>query len=181
MSWIVEGISYEVDSRHVEVIAAQLQLRETKIVTSPCAREGQANSSDTVSEEMDSEDASKYRMLAARFNYLAPCRPDIQHATKEAGKWMARPHVHHWTFLKRIARCLFGAPRVIQKFHWQRVIYTVIGHVESDWVGDRRSRESTSGGICKVGRHVAKAWSSTQQVVAFSSAEVELYAFLKCA
>ena len=47
--------------------------------------------------------------------------------------------------------------------------------------GDQKTRKSTSGGICRIGPHVTKTWSSTQQMIALSSAEVELYAFLECA
>ena len=120
-------------------------------------------------------------MLAARLNYLAMDRPDIQYATKEANKWMAKPHLHHWMLLKRIARYLLNAPRVIQKFSWQRVVSTVVGYIHSDWAGDLKSGKPTSGGICELGPHVIKTRSSTQRVATTSSAEAGFYALLKCA
>ena len=36
-----------------------------------------------------------------------------------------------------------------------------------------RTRRSTSGGVARLGRHIAKCWSKTQSVVALSSAEAE--------
>ena len=120
-------------------------------------------------------------MIVARLNYLALDRPDIQYATKEACKHMAEPHMHHWDLLKRIARYLISAPRVIQKYKWQTVLKTASGHSNSDWVGEQKSPKSMSGGVCRVGPYVIKTWSSTQRVIALSSAEAELYSLLKCA
>ena len=68
----------------------------------------------------------------------------------------------------------------MQHFSWQTSISITSGHSDSDWAGDQVSRKSTSGGVCRVGRHVIKTWLSTQHIIALSSAEVELYALLKC-
>ena len=50
-----------------------------------------------------------------------------------------------------------------------------------DWAGGCETRKSTSGGVCKIGPHAIKTWSSTQQMIALSPAEVEPYTLLKCA
>ena len=47
--------------------------------------------------------------------------------------------------------------------------------VDSDWAGCEQTRRSTSGGWIIVGQHPLQTWSSTQSVVATSSAEAELY------
>ena len=60
-------------------------------------------------------------------------------------------------------------------------ITDITGYSESDWAGDAVSRESTSGGACMMGSHALKTWSPIEQAVALSSAEVELYALMKCA
>ena len=41
--------------------------------------------------------------------------------------------------------------------------------------------KSTSGGAISIGPHVVKTWSSTQQTIALSSGEAELYAITKAA
>ena len=51
----------------------------------------------------------------------------------------------------------------------------------SDWAGDRSTGRSTSGGVLMFGNSVVKTWASTQQTVAVSSGEVELYAMTKAA
>ena len=50
---------------------------------------------------------------------------------------------------------------------------------DSDWAGCRTSRKSTSGGVMIVGGHVLRTYSSTQSVIALSSAEPEFYALFK--
>lgn len=97
-------MSYEVDRRHVEVVIEQLQLKEAKGVTSPGARSEQSKVDEAESEEMPPVEASNYRMLIARYNYLSMDRFDIQYASKEASNRMARPHIHRWQLLKRTAR-----------------------------------------------------------------------------
>lgn len=48
--------------------------------------------------------------------------------------------------------------------------------VDSGWVGCRRSRKSTSGGVSTVGGMAIEMWSSTQSAVAKSSGGAEYYA-----
>ena len=92
---------------------------------------------------------------------------------------MATPRVSDWALLKRTARYLVGCPRSVQTFRWQVPPSMVTTFTDSDWAGDRSSRKSTSGGVVCLGHHVIKSWSSTQQLVALSSGEAELYALIK--
>jgi len=92
---------------------------------------------------------------------------------------MAKPCEGHWGLLKRIGRFLVGTPRVAQVFRWQGAAKLVEAYVDSDWAGCRRTLRSTSGGALTCGYHTLKAWSSTQAVLALSSAEAELYALVK--
>ena len=47
---------------------------------------------------------------------------------------------------------------------------------ESDWVGDKETRKSSSVEVAVVGRPFLKAYSRKQKIIAKSSAEAELYA-----
>ena len=120
-------------------------------------------------------------MVIARPNCLATDRPDIQSAVEEASKYIAKSEEYHWSLLKRIGRHLTDAPRVTQKFRWQTSVTTAVGLSDSGWARDRSSRNSTSGWFCRMGPYVINCWSSTQQIIVLSSADVEFYAFLKCA
>ena len=128
---------------------------------------------------MDKHDASRYRALSARLNYLSLDRPDLQFAAKQASRHMATPRVSDWALLKRTARYLVECPRSVQTFRWQVPSSMVTTITDSDWAGERSSRKSTSGGVVCLGYHVIKSWSSTQQPVALSSGEAELYALIK--
>ena len=60
--------------------------------------------------------AREYRTLAARANYLALDRPDIQFAVKESCRGMAAPVVGDRRKLKRLARYLLEVPRLVSTF-----------------------------------------------------------------
>ena len=123
--------------------------------------------------------SSKYRQLAARLNFLAQDRCDIQYATKELAKAMSKPHESDWERLKRMGRYLLGRPRYCLHFHHQNMVYAINGMTDSDWAGDKVSRKSTSGGCVMLGNHVIKSWSTNQSVIALSSGEAELYALTR--
>ena len=186
LTWTEEGIQYEPDQRHAELVIRDLGLTGCKAVTTPGCRDDANRASDIGDIESDeqapllpSREASMYRAVAARLNYLAQDRADLQYACKEASRRMARPREGDLGLLKRIGRYLLGAPRFKQDFLWQREGDLVDVFTDSDWAGCRSTARSTSGGVIKVGWHCLKTWSSTQAVVALSSAEAELYALVK--
>ena len=87
-----EGWHYEADQRHGELIVKASNLQEAKSVQTP----GEDEKSWQEEEEEDRErlsnqDASQYRALAARANYLALDCPDIQYAVKETCRGMSNP------------------------------------------------------------------------------------------
>ena len=131
------------------------------------------------SPELNRVEATRYRGIAARINYLSLDRPDIQYAAKNISRFMSAPTDHDWNSIKRLARYLIGSTRAVQTFRWQSVQKTLKTYVDSDWAGDKITRKSTSGGAMCIGEHMIKSWSSTQQVIAMSSGEAELYAMIK--
>ncbi len=94
---------------------------------------------------------------------------------------MARPTSRDWLLLKRLARYVVGTPRVVYTYEWQSAPSELETYADSDWAGCKSTRRSTSGGAATLGTHCVKSWSTTQAVVALSSAEAELYALLKAA
>ena len=80
---------------------------------------------------------------------------------------------------ERIARHLVGAPRLVQAFEWQDLPTELHKFTDSDWAGDSDTRKSTSGGAITWGWQTLKAWLPTQQVVALSSGEADLYVLVK--
>ena len=70
-----------------------------------------------------------------------------------------------------------GVKEVLWECPWQdeREATAIKIQVDNDWAGCERTRRSTSGGCIVVGQHPLRTWSSTQSVVATSSAEAEHY------
>ena len=62
---------------------------------------------------------SPFRAGAARANYLAPDRPDIEFAVTELCRRMAAPRTDDFEKLRRLAKYLVGRPRLIMKYAFQ--------------------------------------------------------------
>ena len=67
---------------------------------------------------MDPAEATRFRGIAARLNYFALDRPDLQYAAKECCRRMATPMCSDWTRLKRVGRYLKGHARMVQLMPW---------------------------------------------------------------
>ena len=80
------GISYEADPRHAEIFVEALELQNAKPVTNPGWKEEVEEG-----ELLEGEERTAYRALAARVNYLAQDRPDIQYQAKEICRQMQNP------------------------------------------------------------------------------------------
>ena len=180
LRWTAAGIEHEADIRHRQVILEQLGLLDgtTKPVTTPRGPQEPWSLEDEGA-LLDGTEATLFRALVARMNYLAPDRPDIQYVVKEAAKRMGKPRRPDWSLLKRIGRYLLGHPRAVQLLEWQERPSGLSTYVDSDWAGDKETCKSTSGGMVFRGSHLLKSWSTNQQVIALSSGEAELYAQIK--
>ena len=169
-----QGIKYEADQRHAEIIIQGLGLgEECKAVSTPGKKQ------DGDDEELGSSQATAYRGFVARANYLAQDRCDIQYAVKELSRSMSKPTKGCWDKLKRLGRYLIGKSRSVQMFPYQSEPNRIHTYTDSDFAGCEQSRKSSSGGVIVLGKSVIKTWSSNQSVIALSSGEAEYYAFVK--
>ena len=125
---------------------------------------------------VDPKEETHFRALAARANYLALDRMDLQYATKEVCRGMAAPTWGHVKKLRRLIRYLIEVPRVVTEYKFQGDVREMEVFSDSNWAGCRRTARSTSGGVMMRGTHYLKSWSSTQKNVTLSSAEAELLA-----
>lgn len=88
VTWEKEGIGYEADPRHVEVIVEELGLDGCIVVGTPgTSTEGRTN--EDAHNPLDSAMETKYRALVARANYLSRDRADIAYSVEELAKAMA--------------------------------------------------------------------------------------------
>ena len=172
------GWEYEADQRHGELIVQTLGMEGSKPVCSP-GEDLKPWEEENDKEKLQGAKATEYRGLAARANYLALDRSDIQYAVKEICRGMAAPTVGDRKKLKRLARYLVGVPRVVWKYDTQWAAGGFQGYSDSDWAGCKRTARSTSGGTIMLGQHCLKTWSATQKSITLSSGEAELVAAVK--
>ena len=165
---------------------------DAKGVSTPAVKEDPGGKEKTIkdvalknskaSEKKDAKDeceGTKFRAYAARANFLAADRFDIQYAVKEACRAMSCPQEADWGKLTRIARYLKTKPRAVQLFAQEQGINEVTVFTDTDWAGCKRTRRSTTGGCVFLGNCLIKSWSQTQATIALSSAEAELYGIVK--
>ena len=124
---------------------------------------------------------SRYQSLAASLNYFSLDRLDLMFAVKELMRKLSKPNDDDWQKLKRVARYLITAPRLVMMYPWQALSDTLKVYTDADHAGCLRTRKSTSGGVVMWGPALLKAWSRTQTLIALSSGESELAAVTKAA
>jgi hypothetical protein len=174
--WTREGLKYEADPRHAEIIVQGVVGAE-KALSAPgtASKEFDAPGDER---ELPEKAARLFRSFAARANYLAMDRPDISQATKELCRRMSAPRAADLTALLRVARYLVGAGRLVYEFPWQhRPVLSA--YTDSDFAGCVATRRSTSGGAVLLGTHLLKHWASTQKKITLSSGEAELGAVVR--
>ena len=91
VSWEQDGIKYEADPRHVEIMAQQLGLEDNKTITTP-GNNDEGRTTEDCNQPLDWSQETMYRAFVARANYLSPERPDIAYAVKKFAKAMSSPN-----------------------------------------------------------------------------------------
>ena len=142
-------------------------------------RAKECETADAVGGVLSEEQATNYRALAARANFLALDRPDLAFASKELCRSFARPTTADAESLKHLVRYMVHQPRLSYDFLWEQESKSIDIYVDTDFAGCHRTRRSTSGGVILMGGHLLKHWSTTQATIALSSGEAELVGILK--
>ena len=103
--------------------------------------------------ELDKNASKLFRGMAARVNYMGQDRPDLQYAARDVCTEMAKPTVAGMAKLKKVARYLVGAEKLVWKMgQWEEDEDPMIEvFVDSDWA-KAEDRRSISGGILVVGK-----------------------------
>ena len=178
VSWDGTKIIYTADDKHAKVIVEEMGLKsDSKGLTSPIVKE----EDNAEVEELSRDEAKHFRRVAARANYLGQDRPDIQCAVKEICREMSRPTTKGSGRLKRLARYLVAVPELKIEFGCDGEEEWIDAFSDSDWVGCKSSRKSTSGGLLCWGGCLMKSWSRTQATIAISVGEAEYYATVSAA
>ena len=97
LRWTKEGITYEADQRHAEIVIKEMNMKKANAVSTPIVPEPSEEANSRLSSpDMTKDEASLFRGLVARVNYLSLDRPDLQFAAKTASQHMAQPKVCDW-------------------------------------------------------------------------------------
>ena len=94
-------------------------------------------------EDMSNEEQTKFRSVAARINFLATDRADLQFASKDLCRRMASLDKSDWEKARIIARYLMHRPRAVQVFHFEDESEQMQGYAGADWAGERPEMKST--------------------------------------
>ena len=182
VTWKEWGIEIRADEKHAKRVIAYCGLEAgSKGVQVPGEKdklEFDGEEGDE-GEELAPKEATEFRGMAATMSYLGMDRMDVQFCAKELCRSMAKPTSNSVKKLKKAARYLVANPDVCIEYRDQVPQEVLSIFVDSDWAGCPRTRKSTSGGIICLGNHAVKSWSTTQSIIATSSAEAELYAVVE--
>ena len=77
-----KGWEVEADQRHADLIVQELGLSDAKGVIPPGENDPRRKEGEN-EEELTPDEATRYRAIAARANYLAADRPDLMYSSKE--------------------------------------------------------------------------------------------------
>jgi hypothetical protein len=179
LTWTGTALNLSADEKHVREILKEFDLTEgSRGITIPVDVDGITEADEE--EVLEGKEITRFRGLAARANYLGQDRCDIQYATKEISRRMAKPTRGAMLRMKRLARYLLEVPEGIISFNSEGTkLDKVLVYVDSDWAGCKATRASTSGGAVTWGGSLLKSWSKTQGSIALSSGEAEFYAAIK--
>ena len=166
LRWTEDGLEYIADEK-----LRQELMKSTGIGESANGAVGPAVKDDDEEEEEKpgKADARQYRADAARMNYLAQDRSDVQYAAKEICTCMSNPTTRGMRKLKRAVGYSAKAKQVAWHMNEiEEMPFFIDVHVDSDWAGCKTTRRSTSGGMLDVGGVVVKSWSRAQKSLALS-------------
>ena len=175
-----DSMEMSMPTSYIDKMLEQLDMTNCKPAATPCV--------DSLrklieSEELLSKDERKlYRRIVGQLLWLSNIRPDIQFATKELSRGLVAPTKDHLVKMKTLLRYLAGTkpavlqlrPKVIP--HSKQTSFDIDFFVDSDWAGCVATRRSTSGMALYFLGALITSQSRTQQTVATSSGEAELYA-----
>ena len=172
IEWKEHRVDVEADPRHVELILKEMGMEECKVSDLV----GRTRLDDDEEGMLLPQDARRFRFMAARCDFIAADRIDIQFECKEVCSRMSAPCASDWKMLKKRVK---SYPRLLLQYKYQEPPLSMDAIVYTDFAGCRRTRKSTNGGYVMHGTHHVKSWATTQTVIAMFSGEEEYYGVVK--
>ena len=139
-----------VSTRHVDVLVESLGLESGNTVQTP--RVDDVEDENPV--QLDPERISKCRSHVARCLFLGQDRADKTFAVNELCQKMSDPSQHSFAKLNPLVRYLKGRRQWIPVFKFGDMSSEVTVFYDSEWAGDKETRNSSSAGVALVGRQL---------------------------
>ena len=117
-------------------------------------------------------DATEYRRVIGSLQYLSLTSPDISYAVNKISQFMHSLSQIHWATTKKLLRYLKHTLHHGLFLHRQSPLI-LHGLFDSDWVGNRDDRTSTTTFVLYLGKNPISWCSKKQHTVARSSTEAE--------
>ena len=131
---------------------------------------------------LDEGEISKYRSLVGAARYLGQDIPEAQYATKEAARFLSGPTRAARCLLKRLCKYYSEVPVLSWSFPYQSMPTAVRAVTDANWAGELEALRSPSSGWIYFeyfDGDLLETYSSTQQIVALSTAESEYISITK--
>ena len=131
--WTAEGIEYEADPKHRKLIMEHFGFDDESSHLVFNGEKDWRKEEAWEEEELPAEEATVFRAVAARANFLNLDCPDLQFPVKQMSREMAKPMVGSWKRMKKIARYSVNRKKVIWHFSLQD--RSNVSHTcgDSDW------------------------------------------------
>jgi hypothetical protein len=126
-----------------------------------------------------SVDQKAYRSMLGSLLYLCASRPDIMLSVCMCARYQSDPKECHLVAVKRILRYLVATP-CFGIWYPKGSTFDFIGYANSDYVGCKVDRKSTSGMCQFLGRSLVSWSSKKQKSIALSTVEAEYVAAGHC-
>lgn len=123
-------------------------------------------------------DASLYRRLIGKLNFLQHTRPDIFFSVQHLSQFLNKPQVPHMMATIHVLRFLLNAPDqgiIISKSN----DFSLVAYSDSYWASCPNSRKSATGFYIILGGSPISWKSKKQPTISLSSAEAEYRALQK--
>ena len=128
---------------------------------------------------LDEQETQQYRSPVGTALNVGQDRPETQYATKEAARFMSDPTRAAMCMLKRLCKYHSEAPVLSWSFPHQEMPSEIRAATDANWAGELEGLRSTSCGWIYFGDHLLETCSSTQQILALSTAESEKISITK--
>ena len=123
---------------------------------------------------LDEQETQQYRSLVGTALYVGQDRPEKHNVeTQEAARSLSAPTRAAMCMLKRLCKHYSEAPVLSWSSPHQEMPSEIRAVTDANWAGELEGLRSTSCGWIYFGDHLLETYSSTQQIVALSTAERE--------